>query len=92
MNTKELVFRNLVNGVEVQKVAESFNKTEAEVIQDFKAVALSIANYVMLNGVPWFPCQEIIDARANKVQCLHFLGLVDLDEVPMYSKVVGESL
>ncbi len=73
---RELIYRNLLNGVSAAQVATAFHITESEVMTVFKDASLRVANHLITEAIPWFPCQTLKDARARRMQIFQLLPRV----------------
>ena len=84
MNERKIIFSNLLNKVPVQNIALAFNKTENEILLDFKYIIQKIKNYCFLNSVPPIFCDTLPEAQKNKYSIFPILDKLDLEKAPIY--------
>lgn len=90
---RKLIFINLLNGVDVKTVAQTFRKeSEKEVMDEFRFVALKIKNYAFQRVMPHIPCDTVAEARANKIIIFGILEKINLDVVPIFKAINSTSL
>lgn len=89
---RALIYRNLLNGVPVFKVCESFHKSEPEVMQVFRYVTRKIKNYIFEKMLPPIYCDSISEAMRYKVQILQILPKLNLDKAPIYKDIGFDSI
>lgn len=77
-----LIARNLVNGIEPAALSGAMHIDEREIMQAFSDVMRLIAEYVLTNCVPFFPCIALSDARRNQERVSAVLEAITLwDEI-----------
>ena len=90
---RELIFANLLNGVPPENVAQAFNKESvAQVMDEFRYVALKIKSYMFSRAMPYIPLDTIAEAMQNKLQALDLLTKVKLDALPAYKQITAVKL
>lgn len=96
MDTRCLIFANLLNGVPVRQVAEAFGlKSEDEAMYIFGLVLRRIKNYCFLrarqrNAYPIIVASTIKEAQAYRLTCLTVLPKIDFEKAPTYKDIHGE--
>lgn len=85
---RQLVFTNLLNGLPVHVVMESFRLSEADVMADFHFVIAKIRSYRFERSIPLTPIGSIDQARAERVALLDTMRKCNLDKLPRYSRIV----
>jgi len=71
--TRRLIFKNLANGVVVEKVMAAFGLSEKEVLDHFRFVARKIWGYRFERGMPYIKVETPADARCQVAPLLHTL-------------------
>lgn len=90
---RELIFINLANGVPIAEVAKAFNKnTEAEIMDDFRFVALKIKSYMFKRAMPFIPLDTVSEVMQNRLQAFDLLTKVNLDVLPEFQKITANKL
>jgi hypothetical protein len=90
---RKLIFINLLNGVSIAEVAKTFHKeTEKEVLDEFRFVALKIKSYLFQRAMPYIPFDTVAEARSNRVQFLILVDKLNLDVVPVFSRIVTQKV
>lgn len=85
---RKLIFINLLNGVSPEQVARDFHKnTIAEIMEDFRFVALKLKSYGFQRAMPYIHCDTIDEARQSKLTLLVLLEKVNLDVVSVFSSI-----
>jgi hypothetical protein len=105
MDNRSLIFRNLINGVPVDRVARDFQLSESEVMNTFSSVFRMIKSYCFVgargyrkkgdpvasvHAYPIVVGSTVEDARKHKLTCLHVLEKLKLDSAPKYKDIQGE--
>ncbi|WP_213308176.1 hypothetical protein [Paraburkholderia sacchari] len=84
----KLIYQNLACGVTPEAQAAALDCTVEEVERVFKEVGLRLANWMLLETVPYVPCQSRIAAIQNRKVLLQHLDRIDLDGIQViYHKV-----
>lgn len=96
MEERKIIFSNILNKVPVLNIAQAFNKSENEIISDFKYIIQKIKNYCFINGHPAIYCDTIEEAQREKYSIYPILNVINLDKAPIYKvtnqKYNGEPL
>lgn len=74
---QNLMLGNLLNGVAVDRVAETFRVTQADVMALFVATMKVVAEYRFVHCVPYFDCGDLGNARRNRLQVLGILAGIE---------------
>lgn len=95
MDDRTLIFSNLLNGVPTRQVAQTFRRSEAEVLQIFSFILRKIKNYCFLrarqkNAYPIIVASNIKEAQKYKLTCLSVLPKLNLDKAPQYKDIHSE--
>ena len=75
-----LIYSNLLNGVPVWKVMETFRKSEKEVMDVFRHVSRAVVHYCFKRKMPPVFCDGIPVAQKFKRTILPLLTKVNLDK------------
>lgn len=87
---RKLIFINLVNGVPIPTVAQTFHReSERAVLDDFRFVALKIKSYMFARAMPFIPIEHPRDVVQNKSLVFDLLDRVNLDVLPAFSKITS---
>jgi hypothetical protein len=74
--TERLIIENALAGVEAPALSETFHMDETDV-QSLLAFAIQIVREYQITGnVPFFECETLDQARANKLQFLYALSKI----------------
>lgn len=85
--TRKLVIENLVNGVPLEIVAQTFCKSTAEVMRDFDFALKKIKSYCFERALPAFICDNLAQAKRQQQVFRHFLDRVNLEVAPKHSTI-----
>jgi hypothetical protein len=87
---RKLIFINLVNGVPIHTVAQTFHReSERVVLDDFRFVALKIKSYMFSRAMPFIPLEHPHEVAQNKSLVFDLLNKVNLDVLPAFSKITS---
>lgn len=89
---KKDIYTNLLNGVSTQAVAEAFCASEKEIEDVFRNVTLKIRSYCFERMIPLPPCENVGDARGNRIALLAYLDKVNLDVLPIYKSITTQGV
>lgn len=89
---KDLIFRNMLNGVDKLSIAQAFHKTEEDINEIFKFVVSKIKSYMFINVMPFMSLSSIDEARKNRLQALEILDKLNLDKAPKHAKIIEQPL
>jgi hypothetical protein len=92
---RALIFRNLLNGVEKQKIARTFRRSEKDVDDIFGFVIRKIRSRQLERMEPPIledTVEKLRNSKKSKLQCLDILPLLNLEKDPLYKRVVHEDL
>jgi hypothetical protein len=94
MDTRALIFSNLVNGVPVHQVCRDFHKTESEVMQVFAFILRKIKSYIFLRqtsvAYPTITASNLEEAKRLRLTCLTVLPKLKLDKEPQFKDIQTE--
>lgn len=79
----KLVYQNLACGVTPEAQARALGCSVEEVERTFREVGLRIANWMLLETVPYLPCQTPASAKQNRKVLLQYLAGLDLDGIEL---------
>lgn len=90
MSDKALIFRNLINGVPVAQVAQTFQVSEAQALQTFAFVLRKIKSYQFKRHQPLILASNIEEARKYQVTCLSVLAKLNLEKDDAFKDIHSE--
>ncbi len=94
MDTRALIFSNLLNGVPVGQVAREFKRSEREIMQIFSFILRKIKSYCFLRqtfkGYPVITAATIDEAKRYRITCLSVLPNLKLDKEPQFKDIQSE--
>jgi hypothetical protein len=77
-----LIVRNMLNGVDAFAAARAAGATEAHAMEIFSHAMRMVAEFVHVNGVPFFPCRSLADARRHRERVFEMIERITLwDEI-----------
>lgn len=84
-----LIFRNLLNGVPAERVAEAFRLSPAEVQRDFDFVLRKIRSYAFEQRMPPVTVEHLAQARRpeHKLVLLTILDRLNLAKAPAFRHI-----
>jgi hypothetical protein len=104
-NTEEIkfIYSNLLNGQTVEKVAEVFQKSAKEVLDIFDFVTRKLLSYAHEMGqkvdslgvsmaIPHVPCENLAEARANRIALFERLEMLNLSTPPKYTILIKKEM
>ncbi len=80
----KLVFGNICNGVDVDKVAKSFSTSEKDIMNIFQLVLFKMRSYCLARLEPPISTWTVGDARRNRVRLLELLEYLDFNKNSLY--------
>lgn len=89
---RALIFSNLLNGVPIAKVCETFRKSEPEVMNIFRYVLRKIKSRRLERMEPMIVGNSIAEIRRQRIACLTILPKLNLDRDPLYKDVLHEPM
>ena len=90
---RALIFRNLLNGVPVWRVARDFKLgSEQEVQNIFNFVVRKIRSYLLQQMLPPIVGLTVSELQRSRLRCFEILPLLNLDKEPLYRKVAHEEI
>lgn len=93
MNTQDikLIFNNLLNGVEMAAICQTFHTTEQEVNEAYKLVIERIKLARFKSQMPFMKLDDLNDAKKNRLELLKLADDLEqyLDIVPKI-KIVSQ--
>lgn len=94
MDTRALIFSNLLNGVPLGQVAQAFHKTESEINQIFSFVLRKIKSYCFVRqtqkAYPTITASTLEDAKKYRLTCLEVLPKLNLDKDSQFKDIQTE--
>jgi hypothetical protein len=96
MDSRALIFSNLLNGVSIEQVAREFRKSEQEVKQVCAYVLRKVKSYCFLRqtqkGYVPIAASTIEQARKYRITCLTVLPKLKLDKEPEFKDIQNETV
>lgn len=84
----KMIYQNLACGVTAEAQAAALDCSVEEVRRVFREVGLKMANWMLMETVPYVPCQTPEAAAQNRKTVLQFLDGLNLDDIKVvYNKV-----
>lgn len=95
MDSRALIFSNLLNGVPVEQVAKDFQKSKEEIEKIFSFVLRKVKSYcfqrsIQKNALPIITASSLSEAKRQRLTCLSVLPKLNLDKDPMYKDIQSE--
>ncbi len=75
-----LIYSNLLNGVPVWKLMETFHKSDKEIMDVFRLVSRAVIHYCFKRKMPPVFCDGIAVAQKHKRTILPLLTKINLDK------------
>lgn len=90
LDSRALIFTNLMNGVPVWQVCRDFRKSEPDVMNVFRFVLRKIRSRRLERMEPPIIGNTIDEVRRQRIVCLTILPKLNLDRDPRYKDVLHE--
>lgn len=95
MDSKALIFTNLLNGVSVEQVCRDFHKTESEVMNIFAFVLRKVKSYCFLRAaskeaLPMITASNLEEAKRHRITCLSVLPKLNLNKEAQFKDIQTE--
>lgn len=96
LETKKLIFCNILNRVAIEDICKNFNVTDKEVEDAFKFITARIQSHwydlrQTDQFIPAIKCANYAEARVNRIQLLEIVEKIDLS-VLKYKVTTTENL
>src|SRR5579872_5853069 len=92
LDSRALIFTNLMNGVPVWQVCRDFRRTEPDVMNIFRFILRKIRSRRLERMEPPIVGNTIDEVRKQRIACLTILPKLNLDRDPRYKDVLHEAV